>query len=124
MCRRSQLKDRLSYISTFPLFGSQPTNLRTSLWTCHPTEHALDPLQLSQKEDRILTALVTVNLQPMFPPPPLAPLSLSALSEIAAEPLLLGQCNGSLMPHFRSYDLYVDTYAIHMLRIHGRHHML
>ena len=33
-------------------------------------------------------------------------------------------CNGSLMPHVRSYDLYVDTYAIHMLRIHGRHHML
>src|SRR6266576_3028372 len=33
-------------------------------------------------------------------------------------------CNGSLVPHFRSYDIYVDTYAIHMLRIHGRHHML
>ena len=35
--------------------------------------------------------VVTLNLQPMFPPPPLAPLSLSALSEIAAELSLLGQ---------------------------------
>src|SRR6266550_9326170 len=43
---------------------------------------------LSQKEGRVPTAGVTVKLGPILPPPPLAPQSLSTLSEIAAELLL------------------------------------
>ena len=43
-------------------------------------------------EGRAVTAAVTANLRPMFPPPPLAPQSLSTLSEIAAELSLLSQC--------------------------------